>query len=123
MNTDARLTAKLFSACPPDSAQKSRLEDVLSKKYGEGVELVWQEDPAAAGGFRIEIGSEIIDWTAEGRLEQLKEKLVGPSDPRHGEELGAGDLRPRGGQRAHRGGRYCLRGRAGERHLWRDTAV
>ena len=77
MNNDARLTAKLFSACPPDSAQKSRLEDVLSKKYGEGVELVWQEDPAAAGGFRIEIGSEIIDWTAEGRLEQLKEKLVG----------------------------------------------
>ena len=77
MNNDARLTAKLFSACPPDSAQKSRLEDVLSKKYGEGVELVWQEDPAAAGGFRIEIGSEVIDWTAEGRLEQLKEKLVG----------------------------------------------
>ena len=73
MNNDARLTAKLFSACPPDSAQKSRLEDVLSKKYGEGVELVWQEDPAAAGGFRIEIGSEVIDWTAEGRLEQLKE--------------------------------------------------
>ena len=34
MNNDARLTAKLFSACPPDSAQKSRLEDVLSKKYG-----------------------------------------------------------------------------------------
>ena len=77
MNNDARLTAKLFSACPPDSAQKSRLEDVLSKKYGEGVELVWQEDPAAAGGFRIEIGSEVIDWTAEGRMEQLKEKLVG----------------------------------------------
>ena len=79
MNNDARLTAKLFSACPPDSAQKSRLEDVLSKKYGEGVELVWQEDPAAAGGFRIEIGSEVIDWTAEGRLEQLKEKLNLPN--------------------------------------------
>ena len=77
MNTDARLTAKLFSACPPDNAQKGKLEDVLSKKYGQTVELVWQEDPAAAGGFRIEIGSEIIDWTAEGRLSQLKEKLVG----------------------------------------------
>ena len=40
MNTDARLTAKLLSACPPDSAQKEKLEDVLSKKYGKAVEPV-----------------------------------------------------------------------------------
>ena len=77
MNTDARLTAKLLSACPPDSAQKEKLEDVLSKKYGKAVELVWQEDCTAQGGFRIELGSEVIDWTAEGRLEQLKERLTG----------------------------------------------
>ena len=77
MNTDARLTAKLLSACPPDSAQKEKLEDVRSKKYGKAVELVWQEDRTAQGGFRIELGSEVIDWTAEGRLEQLKERLTG----------------------------------------------
>ena len=77
MNTDARLTAKLLSACPPDSAQKEKLEDVLSKKYGKAIELVWQEDRTAQGGFRIELGSEVIDWTAEGRLEQLKERLTG----------------------------------------------
>ena len=77
MNTDARLTAKLLSACPPDSAQKEKLEDVLSKKYGKAVELVWQEDRTAQGGFRIELGSEVIDWTAEGRLDQLKERLTG----------------------------------------------
>ena len=77
MNTDARLTAKLLSACPPNSAQKEKLEDVLSKKYGKAVELVWQEDRTAQGGFRIELGSEVIDWTAEGRLEQLKERLTG----------------------------------------------
>ena len=72
MNTnDPRLTAKLFSACPPDSAQKAKLEEVLAKKYGRPVELSWQEDKTASGGFRIEIGSEVIDWTAEGRLDQL----------------------------------------------------
>ena len=76
MNTDARLTAKLFSACPPDGTQKAKLEAVLSKKYGEAVVLVWQEDRSVAGGFRIELGSEVIDWTAEGRLSQLKEKLT-----------------------------------------------
>ena len=74
--TDARLTARLFSACPPDNAQKAKLEDVLSKKYGKAVDLVWQEDRSVAGGFRIQLGTEIIDWTAEGRLEQLKEKLT-----------------------------------------------
>ena len=74
--TDARLTARLFSAAAPDSAQKARLEDVLSKKYGKAVDLIWQEDRTVVGGFRIELGTEIIDWTAEGRLSQLKEKLV-----------------------------------------------
>ena len=77
MNTDARLTAKLFSACPPDGTQKAKLEAILSKKYGEAVVLVWQEDRSVAGGFRIELGSEVIDWTAEGRLSQLKERLTG----------------------------------------------
>ena len=74
--TDARLAARLFSAAAPDSAQKAKLEDVLSKKYGKAVDLVWQEDRTVVGGFRIELGTEIIDWTAEGRLSQLKEKLV-----------------------------------------------
>lgn len=100
---DARLTARLLSACPPDAAQKAKLEDVLAKRYGRPVALSWQEDKTASGGFRIEIGSEIIDWTAEGRLGQLKERLAAlktrrpvryPSDPRHRAELGAGDQRP-----------------------------
>ena len=41
--TDARLTARLFSAAAPDSAQKAKLEDVLSKKYGKAIDLVWQD--------------------------------------------------------------------------------
>ena len=73
---DARLTARLLSACPPDAAQKAKLEDVLTKRYGRPVALSWQEDKTVSGGFRIEIGSEIIDWTAEGRLGQLKERLA-----------------------------------------------
>ena len=76
MNNEPRLTAILLSACPPDDAQQRRLEDVLTKKYGKPVSLTWQEDKTAAGGFRIRLGSEIIDWTAEGRLTQLKDKLA-----------------------------------------------
>ena len=76
MNNEPRLTASLLSACPPDDAQQRRLEEVLAKKYGKPVSLTWQEDKTAAGGFRIRLGSEIIDWTAEGRLTQLKDKLA-----------------------------------------------
>ena len=73
---DARLTARLLSACPPDAAQKAKLEDVLAKRYGRPVALSWQEDKTASGGFRIEIGSEVIDWSAEGLLGQLKVRLA-----------------------------------------------
>ena len=41
---DARLTARLLSAYPPDAAQKAKLEDVLAKRYGRPVALSWQED-------------------------------------------------------------------------------
>ena len=51
---DARLTARLLSACPPDAAQKAKLEDVLAKRYGRPVALSWQEDKTASGGFRID---------------------------------------------------------------------
>ena len=34
---DPRLTANLFSVCPPDSAQRAKLEEVLAKKYGRPV--------------------------------------------------------------------------------------
>ena len=50
---DARLTARLLSACPPDAAQKAKLEDVLAKRYGRPVALSWQEDKTVSGGFRI----------------------------------------------------------------------
>ena len=76
MNSEPRLTAVLLSACPPSDAQQRRMEEVLAKKYGCPVDLTWQEDTSVAGGFRIRVGTEIIDWTAEGRLSQLKDKLA-----------------------------------------------
>ena len=69
---DSPLSALLLSPCPPDEGQKLRMEQVLAKRFGCPVTLTWQEDRTTAGGFRIQAGSEIIDWTAQGRLEQLK---------------------------------------------------
>ena len=49
---------------------------VSEKKYQQSVELTWSEDKSILGGFRIELGTEVIDWTTGGRLDQLKEKLA-----------------------------------------------
>ena len=73
---DVKLQAVLRSACPPSEEQRSRLTAFLEKKYHQSVELSWSEDKSILGGFRIELGTEVIDWTTGGRLDQLKEKLA-----------------------------------------------
>ena len=64
--------ALLLSPCPPTGEQKQAMEQVLSRRYGRPVVLTWQEDRSISSGFLIKLGDETIDWTAQGRLEQLK---------------------------------------------------
>ena len=69
-------TAYLYSACPPTEKQKAGFIDFVTKKYGEGYELVWQESDKYAGGFALQVGSDLYDWSAETRIEQLKKVLL-----------------------------------------------
>ncbi len=59
----------------PSAEQKVRFEAWLERKYGSGISLEWQEDRSFSGGFRLMVGSELYDWSSEGRLEQLNESL------------------------------------------------
>ena len=67
--------ALLLSPCPPTGEQKQAMEQVLSRRYGRPVVLTWQEDRSISSGFLIKLGDETIDWTAQVRLEQLKQQL------------------------------------------------
>ncbi len=72
------LRAYLLSAERPDEAQRQRLERYLANKYHREVKLFWQEDKEVTDGFRIRIDridSQYFDWTAEGKLQQLKEAI------------------------------------------------
>ncbi len=72
------LRAYLLSAERPDEAQRQRLERYLTNKYNREVKLFWQEDKEITDGFRIRIDridSQYFDWTAEGKLQQLKEAI------------------------------------------------
>ena len=69
-------TALLYAAVPPDEAQRTRFLTFLEKKYGPGVELSWQQSDAFPGGFRMEVGDDIYDWSVNGRFQQLKDTLT-----------------------------------------------
>lgn len=75
--------AILYSSVPPDETQKKRLCDFISEKNGHDTELVWKKSDECPGGFRLEIGAEVYDWSIDARLEQLRdtvESTVGKSD-------------------------------------------
>lgn len=67
--------AILYSAAPPDENQKSRFLSFLKQKYGENISLEWVRSDSLQNGFKLEVGSDVYDWSAGGRFRQLKETL------------------------------------------------
>ena len=70
-----RLKARLLSSVRPNAEQEKRFLAFLEKKYGPGAGLSWQQSDAYPNGFRLEVGAEVYDWSAEGRLDQFKSAL------------------------------------------------
>lgn len=68
-------TAVLYSNTPPSAEQEKKFAEFLSDKYGEGTSLVWKQDDTLDGGFKLQIGSEVYDWSKNGRFLQFKEAL------------------------------------------------
>ena len=78
-----RKTAVLISNTPPSREQEAGFVSFLAEKYGEEVALVWKQADLPDGSFKLQVGSEVYDWSAAGRLEQLKavlSRLKGKSD-------------------------------------------
>ena len=69
------VTAVLISSQPPSEDQEKRFVGFLESKYGCGVKLVWKESHDCPHGFKLSVGSDLYDWTVEGRLEQMKHEL------------------------------------------------
>ena len=67
--------AILRSAAAPNEKNRERLLVFLKKTYQQDVELEWQEDEHIQDGFLLQVGTDIYDWTIEGRLRQFKERL------------------------------------------------
>lgn len=73
---DIILNAILYSAAEPNKEQKERFGKFLKNKYGQEVSLEWIKSDAFPGGFRMEVGNDIYDWSVGGRFRQLRDTLV-----------------------------------------------
>ncbi len=77
------IRALMLSAAEPAEKDKERLVKYLEKKYSTTVKLLWDKDESITEGFKIVVipgsGSvrveSVIDWTKEGKLRQLEERL------------------------------------------------
>ena len=77
MNSDTnKLAARIYSAVSPNKDQFARFEKFIKNKYGGDTELEWIESDAFPGGFRLEVGSDVYDWSVGGRFRQLRDTLV-----------------------------------------------
>ena len=69
------LTAELRSAREPTQAQLQRFSDFLTRTYQRKVPLRWEQDDALRSGFRLQVGSDVYDWTLDGRVRQFTDYL------------------------------------------------
>ena len=68
--------AVLYSAEAPDAVQKERFAAFLKHKYGSELPLEWVRSDAFPGGFRLEVGAQVYDWSVNGRFQQLADALT-----------------------------------------------
>ena len=74
-SSDEKLTAVLQSAKAPTDKQCSRLLAFLKRTYGQEAELTWERDDSLEKGFRLKVGSDVYDWSLEGRMRQFQERM------------------------------------------------
>lgn len=68
-------TAILTSKSKPSDSQILKLKGFLKKKYREDFDIDWVEDLSVRNGFYLQVGEKIYDWTIQGKLSQLEEKI------------------------------------------------
>jgi F-type H+-transporting ATPase subunit delta len=71
------LVATVTAASPLTPAQVQRLDELLERAYGHPVRVAVAVDPGLFGGLRVQVGSQVVDATVLGRLDDVRRKLAG----------------------------------------------
>ena len=70
-----RRTARIETATALSTEEQSAVQNNLSKRYGQGLNISFVQNPALIGGMRIKVGSDVYDGSVQGRLNALKESF------------------------------------------------
>lgn len=74
---EQRLVAVARVAYELDDAERQRLADVLSRRYGQAIQLNTVVDPSVIGGIAVSVGDEVVDATMSTRLEAARRRIAG----------------------------------------------
>ena len=70
-----RRTARVESSGALAPEQQAALQANLARKYGQGLNISFVQNPALLGGLRIQVGSDVYDGSVRARLENLRESF------------------------------------------------
>lgn len=71
----AKRTAKVESATALSAEEQNAVRANVQKRYGQGLNIVFAQNPALIGGLRVQVGSDVFDGSVQGRLTALKESF------------------------------------------------
>ena len=79
LRRDGQVVADIDVAAPLNDLQQRKLVDMLGKWTGRRVQLKITVSPAVLGGIKIRLGSIQIDDSIAGKLNRLRQDLLGAS--------------------------------------------
>lgn len=70
--------AQIFYVTEPSESQKAGFIDFIKKEYGcQNVKLQLVEDRSLLGGFLLKVGSIEYDYSLLGKLNSIRQQLIG----------------------------------------------
>ena len=70
-----RRAARVESATPLPTDLQNDVANNIKKIYGDGVNIVFGQNPALLGGLRIQVGSDLYDGSVQTKLNQLAQSF------------------------------------------------
>ena len=66
-----RRTARVESPVPLAADQQAEIRANLTRRYGEGLDFSFAQNPKLLGGLRVQVGSDVYDGSVQARLAEL----------------------------------------------------
>ena len=70
-----RRAARVESAVALQPAQQAAVQQNLTQRYGQGLNITFAQNPGLIGGLRIKVGSDLIDGSVQHRIAALADSF------------------------------------------------